>query len=212
MRSTGLRSGVNVLPAVIVSWGVEGDRGATWTSARPTPIAAVVTSRRDAFASLMERHLDAAYRLAAVILGDATEAEDAVHDAAVAAWRSRELLRDVGRFEAWFTRIVVNACRDRLRARSRHRVVQLSADFADADSSHTGSDDLEVFATRDAIGRGFAVLEPDERIVLVLRFWQDLSVDSIAERTGVPSGTVKSRMHHALGRLRTALAVDEVAR
>jgi RNA polymerase sigma-70 factor (ECF subfamily) len=158
----------------------------------------------------MERHLDATYRLAAVILGDASEAEDAVHDAAVAAWRSQELLPDEGRFEAWFTRIVVNACRDRLRARGRHGVVQLAADFADAASSHSRTDILEALANRDAIGRGFAVLEPDERIVLVLRFWRDLSIDAIAERTGIPSGTVKSRLHHALGRLRTALTVDEV--
>ena len=158
----------------------------------------------------MERQLDAAYRLAAVILGDAGEAEDAVHDAAVSAWRSRELLRDEARFEAWFTRIVVNVCRDRLRSRSRHRVVELPADFAERAETHGRADVLDALATRDAIGRSFAVLEPDERIVLVLRFWRDLSVDAIAERTGIPSGTVKSRLHHALGRLRTALAIDEV--
>jgi RNA polymerase sigma-70 factor (ECF subfamily) len=158
----------------------------------------------------MERQLDAAYRLAAVILGDASEAEDAVHDAAVSAWRSRELLRDEARFEAWFARIVVNVCRDRLRSRSRHRVVELPADFAERAETDGRAGVLDALAARDAIGRGFAVLEPDERIVLVLRFWRDLSVDAIAERTGVPSGTVKSRLHHALGRLRTALAIDEV--
>lgn len=190
--------------------GVEGDRGATWGRPRAAPIGPIVTSRRDAFAALMERQLDAAYRLAAVILGDAGEAEDAVHDAAVSAWRSRELLRDEARFEAWFTRIVVNVCRDRLRSRSRHRVVELPADFAERAETHGRAEVLDALATRDAIGRSFAVLEPDERIVLVLRFWRDLSVDAIAERTGIPSGTVKSRLHHALGRLRTALAIDEV--
>src|SRR5258705_6609085 len=119
-----------------------------------------MTSRRDTFAALMERHLDAAYGLAGVILGDATEAEDVVHDAAIAAWRSRELLRDEGRFEAWFTRIVVNACRDRLRARSRHRVVQLRADVSGSDPGRALTDHLESLATRDATGRGFPVLEP----------------------------------------------------
>ena len=53
------------------------------------------------------------------------------------------------------------------------------------------------------------MLDPDERIVIVLRFWRDLTVDDIAERTGTPSGTVKSRLHHALGRLRTALTIAE---
>ena len=201
---------MNVSSGSVVILGVEGDRGTIWGPARPAPIEPIVMSRRDAFAAVMERQLDAGYRLAAVILGDAGEAEDAVHDAAVAAWRSRELLRDDARFEAWFTRIVVNVCRDRLRARSRHRVVQLPADFAESARNHDRSDVLAALASRDSIGRGFAVLEPDEQIVLVLRFWRDLTVDAIAERTGIPSGTVKSRLNHALGRLRTALAIDEV--
>jgi RNA polymerase sigma-70 factor (ECF subfamily) len=53
------------------------------------------------------------------------------------------------------------------------------------------------------------VLDPDERIVVVLRFWLDLTVEAIAERTGTPGGTVKSRLHKALGRLRTALTIAE---
>ena len=89
-------------------------------------------------------------------------------------------------------------------------MVQLPEDFADAARNHDRSDVLAALATRDAISRCFAILEPDERIVLVLRFWRDLTVDAIAERTGIPSGTVKSRLNHALGLLRTALAIDEV--
>ena len=77
----------------------------------------LVRDRADEFGALTERHLDGAYRLATVILGDSMEAEDAVHDAAIAAWRSWSSLRDPERFEAWFSRIVVNACRDRLRSR-----------------------------------------------------------------------------------------------
>ena len=191
--------------------GVEGDRGASWPTFAP-PIADIVTSRHEAFANVMERQLDAAYRLAAVILGDAAEAEDAVHDAAVSAWRSRDLLRDPARFEAWFSRIVVNGCRDRLRARRRHAIVELPAAALDVAGAREHPDPLGALAARDSIARGFALLEPDERIVLVLRFWRDLPIDEIAERTGVPSGTVKSRLHHALARLRSALAVDEVTR
>ena len=89
-------------------------------------------------------------------------------------------------------------------------MVPLPADFAETARNHERSDLLAALASRDSIGRGFAVLEPDEQIVLVLRFWRDLTVDAIAEQTGIPSGTVKSRLNHALGRLRTALAIDEV--
>jgi RNA polymerase sigma-70 factor, ECF subfamily len=171
-----------------------------------------VTDRAAAFVALTERHLDAAYRLAGVILGDAGEAEDAAHDAALAAWRSRDLLRDEARFEPWFTRIVVNECRDRLRARRRSRVTEVIAEPpVDPAFAHPrGSDPLVELATRDAIGRALRVLEPDELIVVALRFYRDLTVDAIAERLGIPSGTVKSRLNGAMSHLRAAIEAGEV--
>lgn len=81
--------------------------------------------RARTFARLVDRRaLDRAYRYATLLLGDPTDAEDAVHDAALVAWRRFRDLRDPARFEAWFGRILVNACRDRLRAR-RHLPVVL---------------------------------------------------------------------------------------
>ncbi|HEX5824272.1 MAG TPA: sigma-70 family RNA polymerase sigma factor [Candidatus Limnocylindrales bacterium] len=170
-----------------------------------------VTDAADGFAILIEGQLDRAFRLATVILGSAIEAEDAVADAALSAWRSRRHLRETDRFEAWFGRILVNACRDRLRSRRRHPVTELSADVVGgADSDRT--DFRDAVHARDAMSRAFETLEPDERIVLVLRFWHDLPVDAIAERVGIPVGTVKSRLHYATQRLRAALAVPEEGR
>lgn len=163
-----------------------------------------VTDRVAAFAALTDRHLDAAYRLAAVILGDAFEAEDAVHDAALTAWRSFGQLREPARFDAWFTRILVNQCRDRLRARRRRPVVRSIPDRA-------GTDAASLVGERDEVAHSLRVLEPDELIVIVLRFWQDLTIDQIADRLGVPSGTVKSRLHHALRRVQAALIAVETA-
>src|SRR4051812_11366724 len=168
-----------------------------------------VTSRSDAFAALTDRHLDDAYRLAAVILSDALEAEDAVHDAAVTAWRSFDQLREPAKFEAWFSRIVVNECRDRLRSRRRHRVTALHLGDANAGATPDG---VERVASLDALARAFAVLEPDEQVVVALRFWRDLPIDAIAARVGIPPGTVKSRLHNALGRLRSAIAAEEATR
>ncbi len=156
----------------------------------------------DAFAALADRHLDTAYRLACVILGDPTEAEDAAHDAAVLAWRRFGTLRDPERFEAWFCRIVTNVCRDRMRQHRRRPVFELPAgdDAPPVLADATGS-----LLDRDALDRAFARLDPDQRIVVVLRFYRDLSVDAIAERLGIPAGTVKSRLHNALRRLRSEL-------
>jgi RNA polymerase sigma-70 factor (ECF subfamily) len=169
----------------------------------------LVTDRAEEFGALTERHLDGAYRLATVILGDAMEAEDAVHDAAIAAWRGWSTLRDPDRFEAWFSRIVVNACRDRLRSRRRRPIVELTPELLGQLAGPVRPDAIESIAARDVLARAFDVLDPDERIVVVLRFWRDLTVEAIAERTGTPSGTVKSRLHHALGRLRTTITIAE---
>jgi RNA polymerase sigma-70 factor (ECF subfamily) len=169
----------------------------------------LVTERADEFSALTERHLDGAYRLATVILGDAMEAEDVVHDATIAAWQGWSSLRDSDRFEAWFSRIVVNACRDRLRSRRRRPIVELTPERLGELAGPGRGDGIESIAVRDAVARAFAVLDPDERIVVVLRFWRDLTVEAIAERTGAPAGTVKSRLHHALRRLRTALTISE---
>jgi RNA polymerase sigma-70 factor (ECF subfamily) len=58
----------------------------------------------------------------------------------------------------------------------------------------------------------FARLSPEQRIIVVLRFWRDLPVEEIAERLGVPEGTVKSRLHYALKALREAIESSEEAR
>ncbi len=156
------------------------------------------------FSLLADRYLDSAYRMACVILGDPIEAEDAAHDAAILAWRSFDRLRDRERFEAWLCRIVANVCRDRMRHRRRHPTAELPADDEVRDFQPE-PDSSAGLLRRDAIERAFAGLDPDERIVVVLRFYRDLQIDDIADRLGIPSGTVKSRLHKSLHRLRAEL-------
>ena len=176
-------------------------------NAEPERIAVAQGSARvgvgdaeEAFRQLAARHIQSAYRLAWAILGDDCEAEDATQDAFTSAWRQRSTLRDADRFDAWFGRILVNSCRDRLRKRTRTRrlIVEGDPDRASPDNAHSA---LE----RDELYRAVAALDPDQRIVVMLRFWLDLSVDEIAERLGVPAGTVKSRLHRSMARLRAAL-------
>jgi RNA polymerase sigma-70 factor (ECF subfamily) len=148
---------------------------------------------------LVLAHLGAAYRLARAIHIDDHEAEDAVQEASLVAWRRQGSLRDPARFDAWFDRILVNHCRDRLR--KRRRAVQVAAPPIGFDPAgprpETGSDaDLD---------QAIDALDVDHRIVVVLRYWQDRTVDDIAARVGIPSGTVKSRLHHALRAIRASL-------
>jgi len=160
-----------------------------------------VEDRRVAFATLADREIDAAYRLAAVILGDATEAEDATHDAVVVAWRRYGSLRDPDRFEAWFNRILVNSCRDRLRRRRRRPALELDR----VPEQRLPGDAYRRVDDRLALDAAFETLSPEHRVTVVLRFYADLTVEQISERMGVPPGTVKSRLHHATRRLHLAL-------
>ena len=159
--------------------------------------------RADAFRRLIGDELDRSYRLAAVILGDRFDAEDAVHDAAALAWGRWADLRDPARFEAWFGRILINTCRDRLRRR-RRRIVEIVRSPRSAEHPFV-EDDTQARALRDLIRGSLTRLSPEERIVVVLRYDEDLTVPAIGRLVGVPEGTVKSRLHHALSKLRTAI-------
>jgi RNA polymerase sigma-70 factor (ECF subfamily) len=164
-------------------------------------------ARADAFGRLTSARLASLYRLAAAILGDPVEAEDVTHDAAVRAWQRWDSLRDVGRFEAWFQRILINECRDRLR--QRHKVVDVAQPRTGLAVSGLSDPGTSV-AERLAIAEALEMLTPEQRIVIVLHFYLDLDAEEIAARTGLRLGTVKSRFHYALQALRAA--ADAVAR
>lgn len=160
-----------------------GDPGTTW------------------FRTVGRHEIDRAYRMAGFILGDAREAEDATQDALAKAWRQRSSLRRIDAAQAWFDRILVNVCRDRLRRR-RPRVLWTDVDDG---MPSLGADPFAALLARDAILGAVATLPVDQRIVLVLRYWADLPIDAIAERIGAPAGTVKSRLHYAMQALRARL-------
>lgn len=149
------------------------------------------------FALLVGRGLDRAYRLAGLILGHAADAEDVTHDAAVRAWQSAGSLRDPAAFEAWFDRILVNACRDRIRRNRRVRFVAL-----DAHDDRPTADPIQALIDRDEALSVIGRLDTDERTVVVLHYWADLPLSEVAARLGWPVGTVKTRLHRALQTMR----------
>jgi RNA polymerase sigma-70 factor (ECF subfamily) len=152
------------------------------------------------YARAARSKVDDAYRLAGYILGDAAEAQDAVQDALVKAWRNWSSLREPDNFGPWFDRIVVNTCRDRLR---RHRTLRM------VDLDHAGEvESRDAFASMladDEVAAAVSRLGPEHRIVIALRYWRDMTLGEIAETLDVPLGTVKSRLHNALRALRAEL-------
>jgi RNA polymerase sigma-70 factor (ECF subfamily) len=153
-----------------------------------------------AFRRLAERHLESGYRLACAILGNPSEAQDATHDAFLQAWRKWSTLRDPESFEPWFDRIVANTCRNQLRRSGRWR----TRDLSEGDAIVT-ADPMGQALDREVLRAALATLSPDHRIVVALRFYRDLTAEQIAERLGIPAGTVRSRLHYATQRLHDAL-------
>jgi len=145
------------------------------------------------FVRLIARHLEGSYKLAGYLLGDAGEAEDAVQEALGRAWRAWPQMRDPGSIGPWLDRIVANVCKTRIGARRRVRSVAF-----DDELDVAGADPFRATLTRDAVGRALDRLSPEQRVVVVLRYWRDMPLDQIATRLDVPLGTVKSRLHYAL--------------
>jgi RNA polymerase sigma factor (sigma-70 family) len=174
--------------------------GVSWVD-RTSPVVTNV-ELLDAFDRLTRRDVDRAYRLAWAILRNEEDAAEATQDALTSAWQRRRSLRDPDKLEAWLSRILVDKCRDRLRSRGRSTGRVRSIETVSLPAVPDGS---RATADRDELGRALGSLNPDQRIVVVLRFWADLTVDGIADRLGVPPGTVKTRLHDSLRVLRSTL-------
>ncbi|MEO8208672.1 MAG: RNA polymerase sigma factor [Chloroflexota bacterium] len=156
------------------------------------------------FEALVGPWVDEMYRAAAAIVGE-TDARDVTQDALLDAWRGFARLRDPERVRPWLHAIVANRSRKHLRARrSRPRFVPISTWPEGA-----VDDRSTVLAERDRLDRVFDSLPPDQRIALALHYALDLSVPQVAAVLSVPDGTVKSRIHAGVERLRAVLAAED---
>lgn len=157
-------------------------------------------------------HLDAAHRFARWLSGDAAEAEDLVQEAILRAFRGFERLRG-GDIKAWLLTIVRNCHATALEQRRRRVVVPLplegERDAQALIAPTVGPEGATI--ERDegrALRRMLAALPQEQREALVLKELEDLSYREIARITGVPIGTVMSRLARARARLRTLWQVE----
>ncbi|MER8236729.1 sigma-70 family RNA polymerase sigma factor [Streptomyces sp. NPDC094049] len=161
-----------------------------------------------------ERCLDAAYHrwgglvhnLAARALGDVREAEDVTQQVFVAAWRGRANFRpDLGSLPAWLVGITRRKTADALTARTRR--TELASVLGSALQHETGTTgEPERVLDRLLVTEELARLPRVQRDVLALAYFADLTQIQIADRTGLPLGTVKSHARRGLRSLRHNLA------
>lgn len=161
----------------------------------------------DAFHSLVAVRLVPTFRLAKAILGTVEEAEDATQEAFLAAWRGLASLRDPGRFDAWFGRIVANACR--MSVRRRPRAILMSVDLLGELPTDDGDHPLSAVAAADALQRAIDRLSVAHRTVLALHHLQDRPVAEVGAILRIPIGTVKWRLHQARGALERAVEAED---
>jgi RNA polymerase sigma-70 factor (ECF subfamily) len=165
-------------------------------------VGAARAGDRGAFGSLVEPWLAPALGASVVITRSRADAADAVQDALLAAWQGLDRLRDPVAFPAWFrTHVIRSALRV---AGRRSRVVEL--DLVGPPPAPDGG--LDRALDRRLLGRAFDGLSPDDRALLTVRYLWDLPVAEVADALGVPAGTVKSRTHAAIGRLRAAFDAE----
>ena len=157
-----------------------------------------------AFMDLIRARVDRLFGIARRILRDVDRAEDALQDALVIAWRDLPDLRDPDRFDFWLQRVLSNMCIEHAR-RERRRYSRLEViDLAE----HISRDELAGVADRDVVDRAFKRLKPEERAVLVLRYYAGYQPADIAEVLGISGGTLRSRLHHAHRAMRAAIDAD----
>jgi len=163
-----------------------------------------------AFESLFQQHQGLVYRTAYLITGDREEARDIMQEVFVSVWQARHTFDPAkGRFTTWLHRITVNRCS------RRRRKKRIAFQSLEKEESKGGCPDdpqalpEEIMITREeyaGLMRALNSLDTKHRCVLVLRFFNELSYEEVAEAAGISLGTVKSRIHYALKTLRRQLA------
>ena len=156
----------------------------------------------EAFDALAGAAYHRLYAIARRILRDGYAAEDAVQEALIRAWRDLRALRDPERFDAWLHRLLVRACADQTRRRSRRAVEILGLEI-----EHGSTDDpLGQLIDRDELDRAFLELPVAQRAALVLTHYVGLSATEVGAILGIPAGTVHSRLHYGAQAMRAAIA------
>jgi len=167
-----------------------------------------------AFEGLMRRNNRRLYRLARATLRDRTEAEDALQDAYISAYRSMGQFRGDASLSTWLSRLVLNECLGRMRRSTRRNnvipIVSINTPIEPSPMFARESDlpDKELGRTqmRELLERKVDELPESFRAVFVLRSVEELSVDETAGCLGIPEETVRSRHFRAKAMLRDSLA------
>ena len=155
----------------------------------------------DAFEALYDKYSRLVYGVAFRVLADAAAAEDVTQGVFLKIWRSPDAFRG-GNLEGWLVRVARNAAIDVVRARTARPEVEFPASLPEEETlEETAFAKLE----NERVRRAVAELAEGERALIELGFFGGVTHQELARRTGIPLGTVKTRIRTALRKLRAML-------
>lgn len=162
---------------------------------------------QDAYGDLVHAYQGIAFRTAYLLTGNAADAEDAAQSAFVKAFYALGRFRSGAELRPWLLRIVANEARNRRRTAGRRANLALRAVAAEPSGGAAPSPEATLLASdeRHRLLQAVSTLREEEQLVVVCRYFLDLSEDETAQTLGLRRGTVKSRLSRALARLRVDL-------
>lgn len=167
----------------------------------------------DAFADLLILHERFVYNLALRTIRSPEEAEDIAQDAFVRAWQALPSFRAQSSFRTWIYRIVLNLCFNRFPRLRRELNDLVTEDISDLPETWATENDpvanLEYREQRARLHREIERLPDSQRLLISLRYQDNMPYEEIANLVGLPLGTVKTGLFRAKERLRQALALYE---
>jgi RNA polymerase sigma-70 factor (ECF subfamily) len=169
-----------------------------------------------AFRELVTAHRDRVFNITYRMLGNRHEAEDVAQEVFIAVFKQIDNFREESKFSTWLYRVAVNHCKNRLKYLKRRHTNE--RDEIDDDTTTAGSNGaigshvpsapdraLAGAQMEKLLAQAISELDEEQRVVVILRDVEDLSIEEICAITDLPDGTVKSRLHRARLALRKKL-------
>lgn len=170
---------------------------------------------RERYAELVARHQRRATRIAFHYVRDGAEADEAVQDAFVKAYSHLSTFREELPFEVWFTRILINGCLDRIKARTRRERWVTSMpdgpggerDFAERTPGHGPSPEAQLLSRerRRQVAQAINKLPDRQRSVFMLSHYEGCTSREVSAMTGLNESTVRVHLFRAIRKLRVLL-------
>lgn len=155
---------------------------------------------KEEFVKLIDENKLSMYKLARSILKNDSQAEDALSESILKAYKNKDKIKDVNNFKPWIMKILANECYNLIRKNKRFELID------NLESLNLIHMDKSINNLKEIVEK----LNKEYSSVIVLYYYEDMSIKQISDILNIPEGTVKSRLSRAKSKLRVLLNNEEV--